>query len=527
MILQKNEGNKMRRTIVIVVVVLVLLAVGFFFLRQRQLAAQEPAFEILREAVVENGRITATVNATGSIEPEALVTLTFRSTGTIQQVNVQRGQSVRAGDVLAALDTEELQLSVQQAEDALRIQELTRQQRLNNELSPATMASSQADIDAAEAQLEVAQANQAAAEAAVLQAQAQKSQLLAGATAGQVAAAESQVATARLQYKNAEDAHNRTLECFTFTLPTGEKEEKCPGLGEPEEQTRANLENAFAALNAAEAQLADVTANPRPADIQAADAAIASAQANVLAAQGNVAVAEANLARAQAALTRMQEPPTEDELAILDAQIASVQTNLAIAQLRFDQSMIVAPIDGTIANVLINAGEQASPGAPAMTLVNEAAFHINVNVDEIDIDQISVGQDVEVTLDALQDTVLTGTIAEISPTSASAGGVVTYLVTINIVADAGVTLRPGMSANASIVVEEIDEVLIVPNWAVRLDRETGNAYVLQKMADGTTAETIVETGLRNEQFSEVLNGLQAGDVVVVTTEREAFSFFGN
>lgn len=518
----------MRRTIVIVVVVLVLLAVGFFFLRQRQLAAQAPAFEILREAVVENGRITATVNATGSIEPEALVTLTFRSTGTIRQVNVQRGQSVRAGDVLATLDTEELQLGVRQAEDALRIQELTRQQRLNNELSPATMASSQADIDAAAAQLAVSQANQASAEAAVLQAQAQKAQLLAGATEAAIAAAEAQVASAQAQQKTAQITYDRVLECFDFKIPgTDEEQEVCPGLGATEEQARFNLNNANVGLAAAEAQLAETKAGPRLADIQAADAAIASAQANVLAARGNVAAAEANLARAQAALARMQEPPTEDELAILDAQIASAQTNLAIAQLRLEQSMIMAPIDGTIANVVINAGEQASPGAPAMTLVNEAAFHINVNVDEIDIDQISVGQDVEVTLDALQDTVLTGTIAEISPTSASAGGVVTYLVTINIVAGEGVTLRPGMSANASIVVQEIADVLIVPNWAVRLDRETGNAYVLQKMADGTTAETIVETGLRNEQFSEVLSGLQAGDVVVVTTEREAFSFFGN
>ncbi|MEJ2749218.1 MAG: efflux RND transporter periplasmic adaptor subunit, partial [Anaerolineae bacterium] len=243
--------------------------------------------------------------------------------------------------------------------------------------------------------------------------------------------------------------------------------------------------------------------------------------------QGNVAAAEANLARAQAAFDRMQESPTEDELAILDAQVASAETNLALAQLRLEQSMIVAPIDGTVANVLIHAGEQASPGAPAISVVNENAFHINVNVDEIDIDQVSVGQEVEVTLDALPDAVLTGTISDISPTSASAGGVVTYLVTINIVTDEGVTLRPGMSANASIVVQEVDNVLIVPNWAVRLDRETGNAYVLQKMADGTVAETIVETGLRNEQSSEVLSGLQAGDVVVVTSERQAFSFFGN
>ncbi len=517
----------MRRTLIIVIAVLVLLAAGFFFLRQRQTAAQEPAFEILREAEVENGRITATVNATGSIEPEALVSLTFGGAGTIQQVAVERGQNVQAGDVLATLDTEELQLAVQQAEDAVRIQELTLQQRQNATPSEATMASAQADIDAAEAQLAVAEANLASAEAAVLQAQAQKAQLLAGSTPGQIAAAESQVANARLAQKNAEEAHNRTLDCFTITLPTGQTEEKCPGLGDPEEQARANLENANAALAAAEAQLADVQAGPRAADIQAADAAIASAEAGVLAAQGNVASAEANVARANAAYDRMLEPPTDDEIAILEAQIASARTNLALAQLRLEKSMIVAPIDGTVANVLIHAGEQASPGAPAITLVNEEAFHITVNVDEIDIDQIALGQDVEVTLDALPDTAVTGTIAEIAPTSASAGGVVTYLVTINIIAAEGVTLRPGMSANASIVVQEIDNVLIVPNWAVRLDRETGDAFVNQKMDDGSVEEVVIETGLRNEQFSEVVSGLQAGDVVVVTSEREAFSFFGN
>ncbi|MCP4423315.1 MAG: biotin/lipoyl-binding protein, partial [Chloroflexi bacterium] len=149
----------MRRTIVIVIAILILLATGFFFLRQRQQAAQEQSFEILREAEVENGRITATVNATGAIEPEALVSLTFGGTGTIVQVNAERGQTVQAGDVLATLDTEELQLAVQQAEDAVRIQELTLQQRQNAAPSEATLASAQADVDAAAAQLAVAEAN--------------------------------------------------------------------------------------------------------------------------------------------------------------------------------------------------------------------------------------------------------------------------------------------------------------------------------------------------------------------------------
>ncbi|MCI0731685.1 MAG: biotin/lipoyl-binding protein, partial [Chloroflexi bacterium] len=378
----------MRRVVTIIIVVVVLAGGGYLVYRQQQ-ARQNQEVEILREATVERGKLAATVSATGSIEPEAMVSLSFGVAGTVRQLNVVRGQAVAAGDVLATLDTEELALAVQQAEDALRIQQLTLEQLLNAGPSPATLAAAQADSDAAAGNLLVAQANLSAAEAAVAQAVAQKALLQAGPTPGQVAAAEANVATARLEQQNAEELHNRTLECFDVTLPSGEEREQCPGLGEPEEQARAALENANSALAAAEAQLADVLAGARPADVQVANATIAAAQAQVAAAEGNVAVAEANVARAQAAYDRLLEGPTDEEIAILEAQVAAAGTNLALAQLRLEQSIIVAPMDGTVANILANAGEQVAPGAPAVAVVNETGYHIEVNVDEIDIDRVA------------------------------------------------------------------------------------------------------------------------------------------
>jgi HlyD family secretion protein len=239
-------------------------------------------------------------------------------------------------------------------------------------------------------------------------------------------------------------------------------------------------------------------------------------------------VAEANVDRAEAAYARLQEGVSETETAILEAQIAAAETNLALTQLRLEQAMIIAPMDGEVANILINSGEQAAPGVPAIILVNKEAFHIEVSVDEIDIDRIALDQPVEITLDALPDRIVEGQIVDIAPTSIAAGaGVVTYLVTINIEAEEGVTLRPGLTANASIVVEEIEDVLVIPNWSIRLDRDTGQAIVNMFATDGEIVEVPVETGLRNEQFSEVLSGLTAGEVVVVTNEREEFSLFGN
>ena len=516
------------RNILIVILVLVLVGAGVFFLMQRRQTAAEQQFEILREATVARDRITSTVNATGAIEPESLVTLTFGLNGTIVAVDAVRGQEVKAGDVLAQLDTAELALSVQQAEDALRIQELTMAQRLNSEPSPAQLASSQADIQAAEANVQVAQANLASAQAGLQQSQAQRAQLLAGASSGQLAQAEAQVSAARQQQKQAQEAYNRTIECVTFTPPGSNQEESvCPGLGAPEEQARAALEAATLNLQATEAQLADLNNPAGPADIQAADAAIAGAQAQVQAAEGNVAAAEAQLARARAAADLMAEKPTTDETAILEAQVASARTSLELAQLRLRQGQIIAPIDGKVASVLVREGEQAAPGSPAISILNEDAYHITVSVDEIDIDRVEVGQPVNITLDALPDLPVEGVVTEIAPTSTSTSGVVTYLVTINIDDDAAANLRPGMSASAGITVDELDGVLIVPNWAVRLNRDTGEAFVLIRRADGAIEEVVVETGLRNEQFSEVLTGLSEGDVVVLTNEREGLSgFFG-
>jgi HlyD family secretion protein len=516
----------MRRTIIIVFVVVALILVAFFFIRQRQNEQQENV-EIIRQASVENGKISSTVNATGSIEPEASVALSFGIGGTVHELEAIRGQRVEDGDELARLETAEMALTVQQAEDALRILELTLVQARNSAPSPATLAAAQADIDAAAGNLLIAEANLAAADATVAQAQAQKSQLLAGATAGQIAAADSQAASARLQQKNAQDAHDATLRCFTVNLPDGSDRESCPGLGAPEEQARANLEAANVALSAAEAQLADLMAGPSASDLQVSDAAITAAEAQVESAHGSILVAEANLARATAAYDRLTEGPTDDELAILEAQVNSGNTNLALAEMRLDKAVITSPIDGQVASVRINQGEQVSPGFAAILVLDEDAFHIEVSVDEIDIGQINMGQEVDIILDALPNESVSGVITEIAPTADTTGtGVVTYLVTINIESDE-VPLKPGMTANASIVVEEMDGALIVPNWAIRLDRETGQAFVNRLLADKSIEEVPVVTGLRNEQFSEVISGLVEGDIVVVTNEREGFSFFGN
>jgi multidrug efflux pump subunit AcrA (membrane-fusion protein) len=105
-------------------------------------------------------------------------------------------------------------------------------------------------------------------------------------------------------------------------------------------------------------------------------------------------------------------------------------------------------------------------------------------------------------------------------------GVVSYAVRLALdPGEAAEALRGGMTATAAIIVDEVHDVIVVPNWAIRRDRDTGAAFA-SVLRGGTVQEVPVELGLRDEAVSQVLSGLDVGDVVAVTTTPEQFDLFG-
>lgn len=398
----------------------------------------DETIEVIRSAQVARGVIRSSVSATGAVQPEALIRLSFGSSGRVLNLLVAQGQTVQAGDLLAELNTPELSLSVRQAEENLKIQELTLDQRTNPQPTASRLAAAEADVQVAEANLAIAESNLISAEANFV------------------------IADSRFSDSN--------------------------------EIGKANLDIVQASVNNA---------------------------------RNSVEIAKANVQRATAALDALTEPLQGNDLAILEAQVSNARTNLELAQLRLEQSQIIAPVGGRIANVTVEVGEQASPGAPAITLLSEGEYHLDVSVDEIDIEKVTLGQAVNIVLDAVEGVTLQGEVADIAPVAGvGGGGVVTYLVTINIKETEGVNLRAGLTATADIITKEVADVVLVPNWAVRLNRETGEAFVNVQSADGTITEKPITTGLRDEQFTELLSGLAVGDTVVVTNARDDFSLFG-
>lgn len=217
---------------------------------------------------------------------------------------------------------------------------------------------------------------------------------------------------------------------------------------------------------------------------------------------------------------------------IADAQadVSSSSTEASIAQARVDSILaqiakrrIVAPFSGTVANVTIKVGENASSGVgaseattSAITLISESDYEVLLKAPEVDIAKLSVGQKADVVLDAYGDQVFSGTIVSINPAETIIDGVPVYET--KVVFDApDARVRSGMTATATIVPARKDGVLAIPANFIHTDPANKNtAYVFVLIDDDKTEKRVIQTGLRgSDSYVEVVSGLSEGEKVRV------------
>ncbi len=502
----------MKRTILYAILGTVIFAVVAGVIAWWSQLSAPPDEEML-SAVVERGTVRVDVSANGSVQPRARVSLAFEVPGRVAEVLVDVGDSVEAGDVLARLHSEHLALQVRQAGAALASAE-ARLAQLQVGARPEAVAVAEAGLRAVEAQEGAAAAN--------------LDQLKAGASDAEIAAAEAGLASAMAQYKSAEDMHDMTMECFNIDLPYGQgQKEICPLLGPAEEQARYGLAAADSALAAAQARL---------------DEALAGTDANqIRAAQANVSAVAAQRDAAQAQLDLLIAGASENQIAAAAALVAQAEAALDMAQLMLARATLYAPFDGVVSAVNVTEGQMTGSGLPAITLVDNSRFHVDVLVDELDVAGLADGQPVEVTLDALPDVVLSGSVERIAPAAArspsmdvaalasmstaglasmgtqiAAPGAASYDVTIAL-DETSAPLRAGMSATTIATTRELADVLLIPSWVVRIDRDTGQTYVQRRVGE-QTERVDVRLGLRGHGVVQVLAGLEEGDVVVLIQE---------
>ena len=242
-------------------------------------------------------------------------------------------------------------------------------------------------------------------------------------------------------------------------------------------------------------------------------------------------VAEANLllddvlseiAEAQdSAQSRKWEFPIAIKVMELQREAASAAVdaaglNLEAAMDALDDASVEAPIDGVITAVMVKEGDTLTSmnfSNPAFHIIDTSNLEMTGLIDEMDIAEIAAGQKAIVTMDALPGTEVVGSVTYISAAAMIEAGVVMYETTVTL-QNPGSEVKDGMSATADIVMDEKEDVLVIPTGAVMRGDDGGDiVYVID--AEGEAMAQPVTTGMRSGRLIEVVSGLSDGDVIAL------------
>ena len=215
------------------------------------------------------------------------------------------------------------------------------------------------------------------------------------------------------------------------------------------------------------------------------------------------------------------------EIKELEITLSQKEEDLKTAKEKLNDYYLYAPFDGIITNLNVKKGDLVSSQTVVATLITKEKI-IQVPFNEIDIVKIKLGQKAKITFDALGEQMFFGRVVEIDSTGTESQGVVSYNVKVALEED-NEDIKPSMSANVEIIIAEKENVLIVPNSAIKTIN--GKSYVQLVSEKNLNPLTIkkgvilktppkrvfITPGLKNDLFTEILDGLKEGDYVIVST----------
>lgn len=450
----------MKKSTLVIIIIVVLVVAGFFGFRQIQ-NAQKAANTAYQTETATRGSLTALVGATGTVRANQTAIMSWQTSGQIGEIFVKVGDTVVKDAPLASLLKSSLSQSVILADADL----VTAQQNLKT-LKESDVARAQAELALANAQEALKKAND--------QRSSKDYQRASDLTIDE---ARTNLELAKLKEKDTRE----TYDIFDDRP-----------INDPSRlNSYSAWINAQRDLQKAQANLDYLLGAPDTLEVELADA--------------NVAVAEANLKDAQQEWERIKDGPAPEDIRAAEARIAAIEATLATTSLR-------APFAGTITDASSKIGDQVTPGTQSFRIDDLSAQLVDVQISEVDINRVQVDQPVHLSFDAIQGKTYTGTVVEVGQVGSTVGGVVNFDVVIRL-EDADEQVLSGMTAAVNIVVNQLDNVLLVPNRAVRLLDGNRVVYVLRGFVPTPVQ---IEIGAVSDSNSEVTGGdLKEGDVLVL------------
>lgn len=498
----------------IIGIVVVLLIAGFF--TYRALANRQSSTTTnVQTVAVQRGTLTSTLSAAGTVRPGQSAVITWKTSGKVGTVDVQVGDQIQADQEMAALDANDLPSTMINAKQSLLDAQKNLDDVLNSQLQQAqalqTLQDAQKALDdvnkTAAVNLANAQQTLATAQQTVDDAQKKRTAMNYPHSSDPLI-----IEKAKTDYELAKAAYKDALHKYDVW--------KHKKLTNPERVNALNnLVSAKQKMDRAFATYNWYLLMPSDNDIAQADADLAVAQANLAQAQSNydnlknnpdttaLTLAQANLADAQRQWDRVKNGPNPDDVAAAQAAVDAAQATL-------DEANITAPISGTVTEVSTSVGDLVSSGTSAFRIDDLSKMYIDLQVSEVDINNLKIGQESTLSFDAIPDKEYSGKVTEIGVVGSVSQGVVNYPVTVQIT-NPDESLKSGMTAAVSVTIAQHQNVLIVPNQAIRA---LGNQRTVTVLFEGQQIQVPVTVGLTNDTTSEVTgNQLREGDEVVINT----------
>jgi len=202
-----------------------------------------------------------------------------------------------------------------------------------------------------------------------------------------------------------------------------------------------------------------------------------------------------------------------------ESQLDAAEQAVAEAQKQLDEATITAPFAGVVSDIYVDEDDTVSTATTIVYLIDLTTMELTVEVDEIDIPLVEMGQRATIEVDALPGLIIEGKVTSIRHLPTVESGVVLYDVEIDFTVPQDSGLKVGMSAEAEIILDGRSDVLLIPDWVIGQDSQ-GNDVVWVLSGEQIEQRSIV-TGISDDFYTEVVSGLKEGEMVVVGKQEQS------
>ncbi|MBP6888125.1 MAG: efflux RND transporter periplasmic adaptor subunit [Candidatus Pacebacteria bacterium] len=456
-----------------------------------------------QEVKVERKDIVVSVSGSGTISPTNTVAIKVKGQGDIRTIAVKAGQAVKQGSTLLSLDASDAYQDLAVAQVNLETAEL----ELEKIRQPAET------LDVLKVKNQIATAEQKIKDQDLLVSNAYKTFLNTTLAAyPEIQATSVSAPTISGSYMGGKEGEIKILSYLSgdglrFTVSGIVTGAGIASLSTPQPLGASGLYITFSTLDPQPTWVVPVP-NSRSSSYLSAKTTYENA---LITKEKTVAAEERTLAELKEQLRDLEDGADPLDIRAKELVVAQKKNDVSDAYKKVSDYIARAPFDGVVASLLAETGDSVTPSTVLGTVITSKKI-AEISLNEADIARVSVGQKAKLTFDALDDVSIEGEIVEIDTIGTNTQGVVTY--TVKVAFDEKDTrIKPGMTVTGDIILEQKENVLIVPNEAIKNIK--GKKVVTLK--DGNTSRPAeVMVGTSGEIETEILSGLKEGDIVLVT-----------